>query len=250
MLHGYARVSTVEQNPDAQRDALLRAGVHPDQLYTDHTSGAKSSRPGWNALYKALRSGDVLVATPLDRVGRATVHLVALLDELARRGVAFRFLEQGIDTTTSEGRLMYRMPAAIAEFQRDLIVANTREGRLPHLRNRARGCPDPVADAQTRWRLRQDLATVWLHLDGEDLREQRHCVACQPHIQPLIIECDLCGDGPLVTGLPAGLPTEKWPAGLTSWLRNHDWRTGPDRTLAVNVHKQTTSPLTNVSSCK
>lgn len=81
-----------------------------------------------DALFEALRAGDVLVATRLDRVGRSTSHLVALLDELARRGVAFRFLEQGIDTTTSEGRLMYRMLAAIAEFQRDLIVANTREG--------------------------------------------------------------------------------------------------------------------------
>lgn len=328
VLHGYARVSTVEQNPDAQRDALLRAGVHPDQLYTDHTSGARSSRPGWDALYKALRSGDVLVATRLDRVGRSTVHLVALLDELARREVAFRFLEQGIDTTTSEGRLMYRMLAAIAEFQRDLIVANTREGlaaarargrrggrkpkltaqqvqlaqqlydakdntvaeiaaifKVPrttiygHLTNGSVGtrprarkpktdtagpasadtsptrpvstpdgrpgqhpahpratmlatacttCGTEPADAQTRWRLRQDLATIWLHLDGEDLREQRHCVACQPHTQPLIIECDLCGDGPLVTGLPTGLPTEKWPVGLTSWLRNHDWRTEPE----------------------
>ena len=70
----------------------------------------------------------MLVATRLDRVGRSTTHLVTLLDQLAGRGVAFRFLEHGIDTTTSEGRLMYRMLAAIAEFQRDLIIANTREG--------------------------------------------------------------------------------------------------------------------------
>jgi hypothetical protein len=85
-------------------------------------------------------------------------------------------------------------------------------------------CQTQPTDAQTRWRLRQDLATIWLHLDGENLHEQRHCVAWQPHTQPLIIECELCGDGPLVTGLPTGLPTEKWPVGL-SWLRNHDWRT-------------------------
>jgi DNA invertase Pin-like site-specific DNA recombinase len=128
VLHGYARESTADQNPNAQRDALLRAGVHPDQLYLDHTSGAKSSRPAWDALCKALRAGDVLVATLLDQVGRSTTHLVTLLDQLAGRGVAFRFLEQGVDTTTSEGRLMYRMLAAIAEFQRDLIIANTREG--------------------------------------------------------------------------------------------------------------------------
>ena len=52
MLHGYARVSTIEQNPDAQHDALVRAGVHPDQIYVDRTSGAKSSRPAWDALVK------------------------------------------------------------------------------------------------------------------------------------------------------------------------------------------------------
>jgi DNA invertase Pin-like site-specific DNA recombinase len=86
VLHGYARVSTADQNPDAQRDALLRAGVHPDQLYLDRTSGAKSSRPAWDGLCKALRAGDVLVATRLDRVGRSTTHLVSLLDQLAGRG--------------------------------------------------------------------------------------------------------------------------------------------------------------------
>jgi DNA invertase Pin-like site-specific DNA recombinase len=128
MLQGYARVSTADQNPDAQRDALIRAGVPPEHLYIDHTSGAKSSRPHWDALSKALRPGDVLVATRLDRVGRSTSHLVTLLDELAGRGVAFQFLEQGIDTTTSEGRLMYRMLAAIAEFQRDLITERQAEG--------------------------------------------------------------------------------------------------------------------------
>lgn len=338
MLHGYARVSTADQSPDAQRDALVRAGVAPEQLYLDHTSGAKSSRPQWDALCRALRAGDVLVATRLDRVGRSTTHLVTLLDELAQRGVAFRFLEQGIDTTTSEGRLMYRMLAAIAEFQRDLIVANTREGlaaarargrtggRKPKLsaqqvqlaqqlydagdktvaeiaavfsvprttiyghlakatvgtRPRARTPPAPTASdspaaadalrpvpariaqpdepmtlrdlelrgrlvrqreamrttrcptcgnepvaAHDRFRQRQDLAIVWLHLDGNTLHEQRHCLACQPHNQPIILECDHCSDGPLITGLPVGTPIEQWPATLIRWLHNHGWQTQP-----------------------
>jgi DNA invertase Pin-like site-specific DNA recombinase len=102
--------------------------VHPDQLYLDRTSGAKSSRPAWDVLCKALRAGDVLVATRLDRVGRSTTHLVTLLDQLAGRGVAFRFLEQGIDTSTAVGRMFFQILGAIAEFQRDLIIANTREG--------------------------------------------------------------------------------------------------------------------------
>jgi hypothetical protein len=70
---------------------------------------------------------------------------------------------------------------------------------LPNLRKRA-------VDAQTRWQQRQDLAIIWLHLDSDTIREQRHCVACQPHDQPLIIECDRCGDGPLITGLPTNTP--------------------------------------------
>ena len=122
------RVSTDEQNPTAQRDALIRAGVTEDHLYVDHTSGAKSSRPQWDVVCQVLRAGDVLVCTRLDRVGRSTAHLVSLLDDFRQRGVEFRFLEQGIDTTTAEGRMVYRMLAAVAEFQRDLIVANTHEG--------------------------------------------------------------------------------------------------------------------------
>lgn len=128
MLIGYARISTDEQNPHAQCDALRRAGVDEENLYVDHTSGATSSRPQWELVCQVLRAGDVLVATRLDRVGRSTAHLVSLLEQFRQREVAFRFLEQGIDTTTAEGRMIYRMLAAVAEFQRDLITANTREG--------------------------------------------------------------------------------------------------------------------------
>ena len=122
------RVSTDDQNPDAQRDALLRAGVAEENLYVDYTSGAKSSRPQWDLAYRVLRPGDVLVATRLDRVGRSTAHLVSLLDEFRQRDIAFRFIEQGIDTSSAEGRMLYRLLASFAEFQRDLITANTREG--------------------------------------------------------------------------------------------------------------------------
>lgn len=122
------RVSTGDQSPDAQRDALLRAGAAEENIRVDHTSGAKSSRPQWDVVNEVLRAGDVLVRTRLDRVGRSTSHLVSLLEEFRQRNIAFRFLAQGIDTTTAEGRMVHRMLAAVAEFQRDLIVANTNEG--------------------------------------------------------------------------------------------------------------------------
>jgi hypothetical protein len=78
-------------------------------------------------------------------------------------------------------------------------------------------CGNEPIEAQTRWQQRQDLATIWLHLDGDTIHEQRHCVACQPHDQPLIIECDRCGDGPLITGLPASTPIGQWAPALTRW---------------------------------
>jgi hypothetical protein len=96
---------------------------------------------------------------------------------------------------------------------------------------RATRCPscgnEPV-DAQARWRQRQDLATIWLHLDDDTLREQRRCVACQPHDQPVIIECDRCGDGLLITGLPTTTPPGQRPPAITRWLHNDGWRTDPE----------------------
>lgn len=161
MLVGYARVSTDEQNPQAQTDALIRAGVAAEHLYVDHTSGAKSSRPQWDVVCQVLRSGDVLVCTRLDRVGRSTAHLVSALEEFRQRGIAFRFLEQGIDTTTAEGRMLYRMLAAVAEFQRDLTVANTREGLAAARARGRKGGRKPkltaaqVRDAQAKYDSRQ-----------------------------------------------------------------------------------------------
>ena len=129
MLIGYARVSTADQNPDHQIDALTRAGVDPDDIYLDRASGAKASRPELNkALASANRRGDQLVITRLDRLGRSVLHLVTLGAALQERGVGLRVLEQGIDTTTAEGRAMFGMLSVLAELQRELIIANTRDG--------------------------------------------------------------------------------------------------------------------------
>ena len=129
MLIGYARVSTADQNPDHQIDALTRAGVDPENIYLDRASGAKASRPELDkALASANRRGDQLVITRLDRLGRSVLHLVTLGATLQERGVGLRVLEQGIDTTTAEGRAMFGMLSVLAELQRELISANTRDG--------------------------------------------------------------------------------------------------------------------------
>ena len=128
MLIGYARVSTLEQNADHQVDALVRAGVAERDVHVDVASGAKASRPELDLVLQLLRDGDTLVITRLDRLGRSLVHLVTLGAQLRDRGVGLRVLEQGIDTSTAEGRAMYGMLSLLAELQRELIVANTRDG--------------------------------------------------------------------------------------------------------------------------
>ena len=128
MLFGYARVSTADQNPDHQIDALRRAGVADDDIYVDHASGAKASRPQLDIVLRLLRDGDTLKITRLDRLGRSVLHLVTLGAELRERGVGLHVIEQGIDTTTAEDRAMFRMLSVLAELQRELIVANTRDG--------------------------------------------------------------------------------------------------------------------------
>lgn len=161
MLIGYARVSTADQNPDHQIDALTRAGVAPDDIYIDKISGAKSSRPQFDLVMRLLRSGDTLVVTRLDRLGRSMQHLVNLGAELRERGVGLHVTEQGIDTRTPEGRAMYGMFAVFAEFQRELIIANTRDGlAAARARGRVGGrrpklTPDQAALAQQLYDARE-----------------------------------------------------------------------------------------------
>jgi DNA invertase Pin-like site-specific DNA recombinase len=137
VLFGYARVATVDQNPDHQIDALVRAGVAAKDIYVDHASGAKASRPQLDILLRMLRDGDTLKITRLDRLGRSVLHLVTLGAELRERDVGLHVTEQGIDTTTAEGRAMFGMLSVLAELQRELILANTRD-RLAAARARGR----------------------------------------------------------------------------------------------------------------
>jgi DNA invertase Pin-like site-specific DNA recombinase len=104
------------------------AGVAASDVYVDHASGAKASRPQLDVVLRILREGDTLKITRLDRRGRSVLHLVTLGAELRERGIGLHVTEQGIDTTTAEGRAMFGMLSVLAELQRELIVANTRDG--------------------------------------------------------------------------------------------------------------------------
>ncbi|MBN9265947.1 MAG: transposon DNA-invertase [Alphaproteobacteria bacterium 64-6] len=131
MLIGYARVSTADQSTDLQKDALMAAGVDERNIYIDKASGKRDDRPGLEACLKALREGDSLVVWRLDRLGRSLKHLVATVQDLVERGVGFRVLTgQGanIDTATASGKLVFGIFAALAEFERELIVERTKAG--------------------------------------------------------------------------------------------------------------------------
>lgn len=128
MEFGYARVSTADQNLDHQLDILARRGVDAENVYVDVSSGARAARPELDRLVRVLRPGDVLYVTRLDRLGRSVVHLVTLGAELQRREVDLVVTEQGLSTRSPEGRAMFHMLAVLAEFQRELILANTRDG--------------------------------------------------------------------------------------------------------------------------
>jgi DNA invertase Pin-like site-specific DNA recombinase len=124
---GYGRVSTADQNPDSQRDALAKAGCA--ETFVDHgVSGTKASRPELDKCLAYLRPGDVLVITRLDRLGRSLGDLIRVANDLRTRGIDLLVTEQSINTTTPEGKLMFAMIGAIAEFEHDLMAARTREG--------------------------------------------------------------------------------------------------------------------------
>ncbi|MHA7219229.1 recombinase family protein [Arthrobacter sp. MDT1-48-3] len=124
---GYARVSTLEQNADLQRAALSAAGC--DRIFTDHgVSGTTASRPELDKLLDHLRTGDEVVVWKLDRLGRNTRNLLALIDDLESRGVHFRSVTEGISTTGPMGRAMVTVMSAFAQLERDQLAERTKAG--------------------------------------------------------------------------------------------------------------------------
>jgi DNA invertase Pin-like site-specific DNA recombinase len=124
---GYARVSTLEQNADLQHAALTAMGC--DRIFTDHgASGTTASRPELDKLLHHLRSGDEVVVWKLDRLGRNTRNLLALIDDLEHRGVHFRSVTEGISTTGPMGRAMLTVMSAFAQLERDQLAERTKAG--------------------------------------------------------------------------------------------------------------------------
>ncbi|MFB6828147.1 recombinase family protein [Streptomyces hydrogenans] len=126
MRIGYGRVSTTDQNLDAQRTALEAAGC--EEIYLDKISGKLTNRPELDKVMTRLRAGDTLVITKLDRLGRSLKHLLEVSAELEARTVDLVVLDQGLDTSTPVGRFMFQILGAVAEFERSLNVERTLDG--------------------------------------------------------------------------------------------------------------------------
>lgn len=126
MKIGLARVSTRDQHPLAQEDALKAAGC--DEVFTDHASGVLARRPGLEKALLMARAGDQIVVTKLDRLGRSLSNLIELAGLLRDRQVDLVVLDQGVDTSTPVGRLFFPILGAIAEFEHALMSERTADG--------------------------------------------------------------------------------------------------------------------------
>ena len=117
---GYARVSTPDQDLSGQIEALKAAGAAT--IYREKVSGVRADRPQLAKLMAALKPGDIVTVTKLDRFGRSTRELLDLIDRIGKAGAAFRSLGDPLwDTSSAQGRLLSTLLAAIAEFERELI---------------------------------------------------------------------------------------------------------------------------------
>jgi DNA invertase Pin-like site-specific DNA recombinase len=147
MLIGYARVSTLDQNLDLQKDALAKAGCK--KVLVDVASGKNVERVGLERAKELLREGDVFVVWRLDRLGRSLKDLIATLTEFEVRGIGFLSLTEAIDTTTSAGKLIFHVLGAITEFERNLIRDRTQAGlNAARARGRKGGRPKALNASQ------------------------------------------------------------------------------------------------------
>lgn len=126
MKIGYARISTIDQNLDLQKDALEKVGC--ERIFYDKVSGTKTERKGLTETLNYARKGDVVVVWKLDRLGRSLKHLIEVINYLDEKGIGLASVQESIDTTTPGGKLIFHVFGAMAEFERELIRERTQAG--------------------------------------------------------------------------------------------------------------------------
>jgi len=145
MLVGYARVSTQDQNPDLQLDALTATGC--ERVFVEKASGAQRDRPELMAALEYVRAGDTLVVWKLDRLARSLKQLIETVERLADREIGLRSLTEAIDTTTAGGKLVFHIFGSLAEFERSIIRERTKAGLdAARARGRKGGRPPALSE--------------------------------------------------------------------------------------------------------
>lgn len=202
MIIGYARVSTQDQNPQLQRDALEQVGC--EQIFEERITGTKRERPELQACLRTLRSGDTLVVWKLDRLARSLKDLVELIHELAERGIGFRSLTEAIDTTNAGGKLVFHIFGALAEFEHSLIRERTLAGLAAARARGRKGGRRPVlspADVRkaaamlsdpsiTKTEVAQHFGVSRVTLNVSLEREGLTKAVNHPRLEQLLAECD------------------------------------------------------------
>ncbi len=129
-LFGYARVSTSQQSLDLQIIRLEEEGVKSSRIFSDKTTGSKLERSGLDLLRIKVEEGDTVLVTKLDRLGRDTADMIELIKDFDSHGVSVKFLEDGISTEGSMGKMVVTILSAVAQAERERILERTNEGRL------------------------------------------------------------------------------------------------------------------------
>ncbi len=150
MLIGYARVSTIDQNPQLQIDALREAGC--ERIFQESASGADKDRPQLQEALKFARDGDTIVCWKLDRLARSLSQLLSTIEDLGERGIGFQSVTEQIDTTTAGGKLIFAVFGAIAEFERNLTRERTIAGlEVARRQGRVGGRPASLDESDLRY---------------------------------------------------------------------------------------------------
>ena len=143
----YIRVSSTGQSLEVQQQLMKEFGV--DKVFAEKVSGTTQNRPKLQECLQYVREGDTLVITKLDRLARSVSHLHQIVDDLTSRGVGFKVLQQNIDTTTKEGRLMFSVLGALAQFENELRKERCEEGRRAAIKRGVKfGAPKKLSDGQ------------------------------------------------------------------------------------------------------
>ncbi|NJR65277.1 MAG: recombinase family protein [Leptolyngbyaceae cyanobacterium CRU_2_3] len=129
-LFGYARVSTSQQSLDGQVKSLKAEGISTNRIFTDKATGSNAKRRGLSLLKLKVEEGDVILVTKLDRLGRDTADMIQLIKEFDEMGVAIRFLDDGITTEGTVGKMVVTILSAVAQAERQRILERTNEGRI------------------------------------------------------------------------------------------------------------------------